>query len=106
MTIRPIPWPVLATIEIIIRRPDHVIGNHQVQARVLVIIEESSARTPLPSISHAGLRGNVLESAVTTVSIKDRAIPTYHIKVHEAVTVVVACRHTEPKKPFGPDTRF
>src|SRR5262245_16548796 len=97
---------MLATIEVIIGRPDHVIGNHQIQARVLVIIEESGARTPLPSISNTGLSGDVAESTIPVVMIEDRSVPTYHIKIHEAVIVVVACGNSEPKKSFGPDVRF
>src|SRR5580692_4011881 len=90
-----------AAVEIVFRRPVDVVGNHQVQFAVVVVIEPRGAGTPLADVSYSGLRCHVGKCAIPVVVIEDASSVAEHEEVRESVVVVVADRNAHTKQAFS-----
>src|SRR5436309_15665865 len=81
MAVAPHPQSVIAAPEVVLRRPRHVVHNHQVQPSVVVVVEPGGARTPPPYIFHSRTRRHIREPAVadalcttTTATARSRRV--------------------------------
>src|SRR5580692_422336 len=101
MAITPQSGTFAAAVEIVFRRPVDVVGNHQVQFAVVVVIEPRGAGTPLADVSYSGLRCHVGKCAIPVVVIEDASSVAEHEEVRESVVVVVADRDAHTKQAFS-----
>ena len=74
MAVPAIAGLVFSAPEVVVRRPVHVIGHHQIESPVVVIIEPGGARAPLTSVGDAGPRCSVAEGPVAIVVIEDAPV--------------------------------
>src|SRR5215472_9958820 len=96
----------IATIEVALRRPIDVVGNHQVQFAVVVVIEPGGTRGPPPGILHSCVCGHVGEGSVAVVVVENRTSIAEYEQVGESVVVVVSYGHTHPEQALGAHPRF
>src|ERR1051326_5511978 len=69
----------------------HVVGDHQVEIAIMVVITEGSTGGPA-AVGDAGFLGYVSESSVAVVAIENVATEAGDVKIGPAVVVVVAHR--------------
>src|SRR5579864_8398618 len=106
MTVRTIARAMLAAVKIIFRRPLDVIGDHQIQPAVLVVIKPPGASGPSALVGHPGLGGDIGEGAVAIVVVQDGAAVSGDVDVRVAVVVVVADGHALAVMSFAAEAGF
>src|SRR5579863_6449727 len=106
MTVRTIARPMLAAVKVILGRPLDVIGDHQIQPAILVVIKPPGASGPSALVGHASLGGDIGEGAVAIVVIQDGAAVAGDVNVWVAVVVVVTDGHALAVMSFAADPGF
>src|SRR5579864_1840736 len=106
MAVGSIARAMLAAVKIIFRRPLDVIGDHQIQPAIPVVIKPPGASGPSALVGHPGLGGDIGESAVAIVVVQDGAAVAGDVNVRVAVVVVVADGHALAVMSFAADPGF
>src|SRR5579875_870823 len=106
MAIGAVARPMLAAIEIILRRPFNVVAHHQVKVAVLVIIKPCRAGGPSPFIGYARFGGDIGKRAVAIVMLKDGAAIAGDVKIRIAIVIVIAYGATLPVEALAAHARF
>ena len=90
--IRPVAGLLLAAVTVVLKRPLHVARDEQIEAAVVVVVEEAGARAPAAA-RDTGPARHVAERTVTVVAIQRVAAVVGDVEIVEAVVVVVANGH-------------
>src|SRR5580704_8507938 len=91
-----VPWPVVGgTGQVLGFIEVHEAADKQIQPSVIVVIEPDSARRPSRS-GDPSLLGNVCKRAIAVVVIQNAPAILRHIEIGEAISVVIANRHSLP----------
>ena len=106
VTVTPESGPAIPTVEVALRRPVDVVGNHEIQAAVVIVVKPRGARCPEAGIFHSGSRRYVGESTVPVIVIENTSTVAEHEQVGESVIVIIANRDTHAEKTLGAYARF
>ena len=80
IAVRAVARPALAAPQIILRRPLDIVGDHQVQPAIFVVVKPSCAGRPSAFIGDAGFRGDIGERSIAVIVVKNRAAVSGHIQ--------------------------
>src|SRR5690242_2031074 len=73
----------------------HIVSDIEIQAAIIVVIAEGSARAPAAGIVHARLGSYIGESSVAVIVVKHAAIEVGDVDILIAVVVIIAYGHAE-----------
>src|SRR5712664_2136484 len=104
MAVRTVAGAMFATVKIILGGPLDVIGDHQIEPAIFVVVKPSSTGGPSAFISDAGSCGDISEGAVAVVVVQGGAQGArglvnvgrgrlHEEKIHQAVLVIVEPAH-------------
>ena len=100
VTVGAVAWLVLAAMAVLLEAPLQIAGHEQIEAAVVVVVEEPGAGAP--SVSRDPCTGrDVGERAVSLVAIEPVAAIAGDVEIREAVVVVVADRRAHPIDAVG-----
>ena len=90
MAVGAVARAALAAPDIIFRSPVDVVGDHQIEPAVFVVIEPSRASGPAAFVGDACLCGDVSKSAIAVVVIKNGVSIAGDVEIREPVIVKIA----------------
>src|SRR5271154_4122444 len=106
IAVGPVAWALFAAPQIIFGRPFNIVGHHQIEPPVFVVVKPARAGGPPALIGDTRLGGDIAESSVAVVVIQNRAAVASHVEIGVAVIVVIPDRHSLPVVSFATDTRL
>ena len=64
--------PLVSAPEVALRRPIHIVSDHQVQQAIVVVIKPRCTGAPFPDISDTGAVSHIGEGSIAVVMKQDR----------------------------------
>src|SRR5713101_3531987 len=106
MAVGTIAGAMLAAVEIILGRPLDVVGDHEIEPAVFVVVKPSCAGGPAALVGDTGLGGDIGEGAIAIVVVENGAAVAGDVDVRVAIVVEVTDGHALAVMPFAADPRF
>ena len=79
----------IATIEVALGRPVHIIRDHEIESAIVVIVEPCRARCPPARVRDCRARRHIGERSVTIVVIEDAASVAAQEEIRVSVVVKI-----------------